>query len=56
MLEKILEKLGAKSIDEYKQERKKLYDKYDGYEIEIKNPWLLLTVEEMDYLIENGYV
>lgn len=56
MLERILEKLGAKSMDEFWENEKKIRDKYKGLGIERKSLLLKLSDEEMDFLLENGYI
>ena len=56
MLERILEKLGVKSMDEFWEKEKKIRDEYKGMGIERKSPLLKLSDEEMDFLLENSYI
>lgn len=56
MLERILEKLGVKSMDEFWENEKKIRDEHKGMGLERKSPLLKLSDEEMDFLLENGYI
>ena len=51
MLERILEKLGVASIDELVDREKKFLEKFKGMEAERKNPFLVLSREELDFMI-----
>lgn len=49
MLSQILKKLHCKSIEEFFEKERRIWEKYKGMEIERRNPLLDLSDEEMEY-------
>lgn len=58
MLQTILGKLGVSSMDEFWENEKRIANEFvnKGLTVERKTPLLQLTKEEMDFLVDNGYV
>lgn len=58
MLQTIFGKLGVSSMDEFWENEKRITNEFvsKGLNVERKNPLMQLTEEEMDFLVDNGYV